>query len=133
MLFLALRQGKGPVLLKDVARGENISEKYLSQIVIPLKAGGLLVSVRGARGGYMLNKAPSEIVVKDIIEALDGKLRFLEGINNGIFESDVAKCLNGFVWGELEETMNKTLSGITLADLIRKHKETDKNTLIYNI
>ncbi len=67
MLKLALRYGKGPVFLKDIARAEEISEKYLSQIIIPLKGAGLVRAFRGAHGGYTLARAPDRIKLKDIV------------------------------------------------------------------
>ena len=67
MLELAGNYGKGQVLLKDIARNEGISEKYLSLIIIPLRTAGLVQSTRGAHGGYSLAKPPGEITLKDIV------------------------------------------------------------------
>ncbi|MGD0280318.1 MAG: Rrf2 family transcriptional regulator, partial [Smithella sp.] len=64
MVALAVNYDKGPVFLKDVAKGENISEKYLSLIIIPLRRIGLVNSIRGAHGGYLLAKDPSQITMK---------------------------------------------------------------------
>jgi len=71
MLDLALHHGSGPILLKDIAKEEDISEKYLSLIVIPLKAAGLLTASRGAKGGYALAVDPSSITLKTIFECLE--------------------------------------------------------------
>ena len=72
MLALARSYGQGSVYLKDVAKGEEISEKYLSQIIIPLRSAGLVNSTRGAHGGYMLSKPPAEITLKQIVDPLEG-------------------------------------------------------------
>ncbi|MEI8345222.1 MAG: Rrf2 family transcriptional regulator, partial [Candidatus Omnitrophota bacterium] len=78
MIELAVRFGRGPVLLREIARTEDISEKYLSQLVIPLKGKGLLAAFRGAHGGYVLGKSPIEITLKDIVEPLEGDLGLVD-------------------------------------------------------
>ncbi len=72
MLALADHYGMGTLYLKDIAAAEEISEKYLSLLVIPLKSAGLIHSIRGAHGGYTLAKAPSQINLGEIMEALEG-------------------------------------------------------------
>src|SRR5512136_749477 len=74
MVALALNYGRGSSLLKDLARQEGISEKYLGQIVIPLKASGLLAAQRGAHGGYPLPRPPEAITVRDVLEAIEGAI-----------------------------------------------------------
>ena len=74
MVALALRYGDGISLLRDVARQEGISEKYLGQIIIPLKAAGLVLSQRGAHGGYSLARPPEDITVRDVVEAIEGSI-----------------------------------------------------------
>ena len=74
MTALALRYGGGVVLLRDVARQEAISQKYLGQIVIPLRTAGLIVSQRGARGGYALARPPQSITAREVLEAIEGPL-----------------------------------------------------------
>ena len=72
MLELALSHGKGPIFLKDIARRQEISDKYLSQIIIPLKSAGLVSSHRGAHGGYVLQREPARITIREIVEVLEG-------------------------------------------------------------
>ena len=74
MLALALNAGKEPLGLGCIAESEEISEKYLSQIIIPLRTAGLVTTVRGAHGGYNLSRAASEITLKEIVEAIEGKI-----------------------------------------------------------
>jgi Rrf2 family cysteine metabolism transcriptional repressor len=74
MLELALHYGEGPILLKDIAGRQGISEKYLWQLINPLKTAGLVNSLRGARGGYMLGKAPDAVSLKAILLILEGSL-----------------------------------------------------------
>ena len=78
MLELALNNGKGPVPLRDLALRQEISAKYLEQLLIPLKGAGLVKSVRGARGGYMLALEPARISLYDIVRSLEGPLAPVE-------------------------------------------------------
>jgi Rrf2 family protein len=78
MLDLALKHGKGPIFLKEVSRSQEISEKYLGQIVMPLKAAGLVKSFRGAHGGYTLQRDPDKITVREIVATLEGDLNLVE-------------------------------------------------------
>jgi Rrf2 family protein len=86
MVALALDYDKGLVFLKDIAKRENISEKYLSQIIIPLRGVGLLSSSRGAYGGYSLAKDPSHITMKEIMDVLEGDFSLVDCVN------DPSKC-----------------------------------------
>src|SRR5512137_2031028 len=74
MVALAVNWGGGTSLLRDIARQEGISEKYLGQIIIPLKTAGMVTSHRGAHGGYSLGRPPRDITVKDVVEAIEGKI-----------------------------------------------------------
>ncbi len=73
MLELALHDNQGPIFLKDIARKQDISEKYLSQIIIPLRTAGLVKSFRGAHGGYELQREPEAITLRQVMEALEGE------------------------------------------------------------
>ena len=82
MVDLAVKDGKGPILLKDVSRSQEISEKYLSQIIIPLKTAGLVKSFRGAHGGYTLQRDPAKINLLEVVSALEGDLSLVECVAN---------------------------------------------------
>ncbi|NQT28513.1 MAG: Rrf2 family transcriptional regulator [Candidatus Omnitrophica bacterium] len=133
MLSLALSYGKGPFLLRDIAKEEQISEKYLSQIVIPLKAKGLVNSFRGAHGGYTLAKAPSQISIKEIVEALEGRLNLIGRIKDISSYSQVSVRVTHNIWNEISEKMAKTLDSITLDDLVKESKAKGNKVLMYNI
>lgn len=132
MLNLGLHYGKGPVLLKDIAKEEDISEKYLSQIIIPLKSAGLVRSIRGAHGGYMLAKEPSQITLKEIVGILEGDLSFVECVKNPSVCNRTTLCTTRKIWNHLEEKIQEVLNRIKLSDLIQMHK-TRKDTIMYNI
>jgi len=122
MLELALHYKKGTVFLKDIAREEEISEKYLSHLVIPLKANGLISSSRGAHGGYRLAKSPSHITVKDIVQTLEGDLSPVECVKNPSICRRTSGCVTRDVWEKLDKRISDTLSSITLKDLVKSQK-----------
>ena len=133
MLALALNYGKGLQYLKEVARKEDISEKYLSQIIIPLKAAGLVNSVRGVHGGYSLAKEPKEITMWEIFQALEGGISAEADKEQASKQSPVTSCINQNIWRKLQKAMEQNLESINLQDLIDSYKQQDKGEIIYNI
>ena len=121
MLQLALEYGKGYSLLKDIAKKEDLSEKYLSLIVMPLKAKGLIVSGRGAKGGYMLAKKPSLISMKDIVVALESEMPADYLSKKAERPRDSISSITRDVWRLLDEKIQETLVSITLEDLVEKY------------
>ncbi|MCK5493075.1 MAG: Rrf2 family transcriptional regulator [Candidatus Omnitrophica bacterium] len=131
---LALNYGKGPVFLKEIAGKEGISEKYLSQIIIPLRGVGLVNSIRGAHGGYMLGKDPVDITVKDIVKVLDKDFNFVEINEKNILSSRrTVNCINQLVWDKLEKSISKTLEDISLKSIVDNYRDNENNILMYNI
>lgn len=133
MIHLALRYGKGPVLLKDVAESEEISEKYLGQIIISLKASGLVKSFRGPHGGYILAKPLKMISLKNIVEVLEGSPDLIgyEKILAKINRESVVVARN--LWKKLGDQITETLSAITLADLVKQCRELQEKSVMYYI
>jgi Rrf2 family protein len=123
MLALARTYGQGSVFLKDVAKGEEISEKYLSQIMIPLRGAGLVSSNRGVHGGYTLARSPAEITLRQIVEPLEGEC-LVDCVNNPAACGRVLTCASRDVWTLLGVKISETLAGITLEYLL--HREQDK-------
>ncbi|HNR87673.1 MAG TPA: Rrf2 family transcriptional regulator [Spirochaetota bacterium] len=123
-LMLALGTGEkpGPTLLKDVARREQISEKYLSQIIIHLKAKGLVHASRGAHGGYELARPAAEITLREIVEPLEGDLCLVDCILRPASCPRSATCATRDVWGAMNTMILNYLDTITLEDLVRKHR-----------
>lgn len=121
MLELALNYGKGPTYLREIAEKEDISEKYLSQLVLVLKSANLVSSERGIKGGYVLKKPPEEINVLEIVEALEGKLTLVPCLNNPTLCDRVSLCVTRDVWKEVDEAIIGTLKKITLKELVEKY------------
>ena len=126
MLELAMSGGKGPVPLRDLASRQEISAKYLEQLLIPLKGAGLVKSVRGARGGYMLAKEPMAISLYDIVRSLEGPLAPVECVRDPNYCDRVGGCTVHLVWGEMGAMLVDFLSGMSLVDLVNRQKEKDE-------
>lgn len=133
MLELALYYGKGPVLLKDIAKREEISEGYLEHLLPPLKAAGLVNSSRGAHGGYTLAKTPSEITLREVVQALEGPLSPAECVHTPNVCQRVRSCVTRDIWKKLGEKISQTLESVTLKDMVEMQKNKGETSLIYNI
>ncbi|NQT33330.1 MAG: RrF2 family transcriptional regulator [Candidatus Omnitrophica bacterium] len=133
MIRLGLHDGSDPVMLKDIAEGEDISEKYLSQIIIPLKASGLVRSFRGAHGGYILAKAPLQISVGDIVTAIEGNIDLVGETKSARGSSKGSVSVTKKLWDEVSDKIAETLNSVTLEDLINKCRREKDSALMYNI
>lgn len=133
MLELARNFDKGQVLLKDIARNEEISEKYLSLIIIPLRTAGLVQSTRGAHGGYSLTRPPEEITLKDIVQVLEGGISLVDCVENSSSCSRSQTCVSRDVWSIVSERISQTLESISLGDLLAKTREKADSAPVYYI
>ena len=132
MVALALNYGQSPVFLKDIAKGENISEKYLSLIIIPLRRVGLVNSIRGAHGGYSLAKDPSQITMKEIVDVLEGDCSLVDCVKNPSTCSRVPICASHDIWAIIGGKISETLSSITLDMLVKMNQEKAGNAMMHN-
>ena len=118
MFQLALYKSEGPIPLKNIANKQNISEQYLEQIFSILKKSGLIKSVRGAQGGYLLVKEPKDITVGDILIVLEGPV----SISECIIDEDICEnsgiCVTKVVWERLKKGIEDVINSITLQDMI---------------
>lgn len=126
MLSLATSNSSEPVFLKDIARSEEISEKYLSQIILPLKAKGLINTIRGAHGGYLLGKPASRITLRDIIEPLEGDISLVDCVANPALCERSNACATREVWDEMSSLLLEFMDRFTLEDLVKKVKKLRK-------
>ncbi len=133
MVALAFNYDKGPVFLKDVAKVENISEKYLSLIVIPLRRIGLVNSIRGAHGGYLLAKDPSQITMKEIIDVLEGDCSLVDCVRNPSTCPRVPICASHDIWEIIGGKISETLNSVTLDMLVKMNQEKAQKTMMHNI
>lgn len=123
MLDLAIYGNGEPVSLKDVAGRQKISDKYLEQIVTPLSRAGLVRSVRGAGGGYLLTRLPGEYTVGDILRPLEGDLAPVECATDAQFCHRCEECVTVALWQEIHKAVSQVVDNTTLADLVERQKQ----------
>jgi len=126
MLELAIREGKGPVSLKDIAQNQEISLQYLEHLITPLISGGLVKSTRGARGGVSLAKPAKDIRLSDIINLLEGSNAPVECVDKPETCSRAHACATRDVWVNMKDAVDQGLAAITLKDLAEKQKRKEQ-------
>lgn len=126
MVDLAIHYGEGPVLLKDIARRQQISERYLEHLVVALKVAGLVNSMRGARGGFSLAKPPSQIRLSEIIQTVEGSIAMVECVDDPKVCSRADLCVTRDIWTEMKKAMSGVLESTTLQDLVERQREKQK-------
>ncbi len=123
VLDLAIYAKKGPVPLGDVAKRQNISLKYLEQLILKLKKAGLVESQRGPYGGHMLAKPPNEITIGDIVRILEGSAAITDcAETDGRLCGEcnqAGDCLSRWVWVEASKVMFDRLDQITVESIIK--------------
>ncbi len=136
-LDLALNDGTSPVQAKAIARRQAIPLRFLEQVLNAMKNAGLVDSLRGAQGGYLLGKRPEEISLADIVEALDGTLSAPSGHRGTGRHSKGASrpdLLLADVWERVRQAELGVLNAVTLRELAERHQQLDRErTLMYHI
>lgn len=125
ILEIAQRYGKGPLQIKVIAQQQDISIKYLEQLMAMLKSGGFVKSIRGAKGGYILAKPPNQIKLNDVFNCLEGPVTTVECVENKDYCARVVDCIAREVWVQVEEAIQNVLEQITLQDLIDRTKNSE--------
>ncbi len=134
MVELASHYGEGPIELKEIAKKESISLKYLEQVINPLRTDGLVKAIRGAKGGYSLAKPPSEICLYDVIETLEGPLNLLDCLRDAKACPKASSCVTREIWKEVSDAISKIFYSVTLEDMVNRKKEIGKsNPQMYQI
>lgn len=129
MFELALHFGEGPIPLKDIAEKQNISEHYLEQLIATLRKDGLVNSVRGAQGGYLLSSEPKDITVGDVIRSLEGNIAPSDCVIEGEpLDCDKGEyCVTRGVWKKIRDSINEVIDTVTLQDMVDEQKEINKS------
>lgn len=123
MLDLAVNYGQGPVSIKDIARRQEISERYLENIMTALISGGLVVSTRGKGGGFMLSKSPHEIRLIEILHIVEGSIALVHCVDDPKKCRRSEKCVTCDIWGMLKKAMTNLLDSITLNDMVKMYEK----------
>lgn len=123
LLDIAQHDHEGPVLLRDIAKRQEISRNYLEQILIFLKAAGLVRSERGNRGGFVLAKDPSEVRLDQAVQVLEGKIALVECVADPKVCPRTPFCPAHELWGEVTVAMSQVLKTKTLQDLLEMQEK----------
>ncbi len=127
MIELAGNYRDGPVPLRDIAERQNVSKGYLEHIIPLLRSAGLIKSVRGPGGGYILSRDPGGITLLEIMGALEGSFDPVDCISDSSICTRTGICASRDVWIDLKEMITARLKGILLSELVIKQE--DKNSV----
>lgn len=119
-----------PVSINSISARQGISERYLEQLMTLLKKAGIIKSIRGAGGGYVLAKDTSDISVGDVLRALEGSLESVEcaGFNQEESCEAAGGCVTKYVWKRINESINQTVNEISLKQLVDESKIVQNTT-----
>jgi len=126
VVVLGAKYGEGPIPLRQIAEEQNLSEAYLEQLIPPLRHQGILKSVRGAYGGYMLAKPPEEITSGDVIRILEGPIQPIEGLE----DTDIPQYI---LWKQISDAVKEVLDTTTIADLVDSNQESNIDSYMFYI
>lgn len=137
LLELGQRYDKGFVLSREIASSRDIPESFIERILLTLKNGGVIVSVRGANGGHCLARDPGKISVREIIELFEGSLAPIDCVNERISSlsaccSIEASCVLKDLWQKMYDSMLASIENITIKNLITQERS-QKEGVMYQI
>ena len=130
ILDMAQHYNGKPVQLGEIAKRQNVSLKYLEQIIRPLKEAKFIKSFRGSKGGHMLNKSPEEITVGEIVALLEGGSDLTRCAQDPDTCDRVDNCVTRYLWVEAANAIFERLNTITFADLIALEKKECKDKFL---
>ena len=120
MVDLAEHYDEGPIQIKDIAKRQDISAKYLEQLIIPLKKTHHIRSIRGPKGGHMLARSPQEITVGEIVKVLEGDISLVHCLKKTGSCNRIDICPTRNIWKNATEAMFNELNAVTLSELIKQ-------------
>ena len=123
ILELATNYGKGPIQTNLIAKRQEISVKYLEQLMAILKACGLVKSIRGAKGGYILAKKPDEIKLSEVFHCLEGTVVTAECVEDADYCHRSPDCAARYIWAKVQRAIEGILDSVTLQDLVDQAKD----------
>ena len=124
LLDVALHGGEAPRLAREIASSQGISEKYISRLIIALRRAGLVVSVRGAKGGYRLGRFPESITLLDVVEAMEGRISLVSCVQKPGLCAKAPTCPARKAWAGVNAKIRTALSETTLSEIL-KSRESD--------
>lgn len=123
---LAMQAGSAPVQARAIARRQGIPARFLEQVLHAMKKAGLVLSQRGAQGGYVLSKKPSDVSVAEILEALEGPFLRLTDTNGRLHSGTTSEALLAKVWDRVHEAERHVLEAITVEELAGQQRQIEQ-------
>lgn len=120
MFQLALDHGQGPISLKSIAEQQQLSENYLEQLFSNLRKDGLINSVRGAQGGYLLSRNPEEITVGQVLRSLEGSMSPADCIDEEMNCKRADECATKLVLSRMKDSIDDVIDSISLQDMMNE-------------
>lgn len=134
MLALAVQYGAGQLMVKEISEQQGLPATYLEQLMVLLRKAGLVTATRGARGGYVLSRPPSEITLAEVVEALEGPLNLSGCPTDAGCCGKPETCALKELWDDASAAMVQVLRSVTLAGLVDRQREKDATSvLMYHI
>ena len=118
LLELASHYQQGPLSLGSISQAQDLSEKYLEQLMLPLKSGGLVQAIRGARGGYELTREPGQIRISEVYTCLEGMVIIADCVLNSEICERSSSCATRPIWTEVHEAVMGIIDSVTLQDML---------------
>ena len=122
LLDLALRENNAPRMIRDIAESQQISEKYISRLIIDLRRANMVRSIRGAKGGFRLARKPEELTLLDIVEAMEGPLSIVDCVRAPEKCGHHASCVTRDIWDRLNSEFRESMRKITLQEIIEQYR-----------
>jgi Rrf2 family protein len=123
---LAMQAGTGPIQAKSIARRQGIPARFLEQVLHAMKKAGLVSSQRGAQGGYVLSRKPSDVSVAEILEALEGPVLRMTELNGRDHGGSLSGALLAKVWDRVQDAERQVLEGITVEELAGEQRQIEQ-------
>lgn len=135
MVDLAIHYNGQPVSIKIISERQGISEYYLEQLFSPLRRANLIRSVRGAQGGYILNKDPKFISVDDIMKVLEGPIEISECIDDtdGNSCNNVDCCATRLLWSRIKDSIDNVMESTTLQNIVDDYNNMKKKKVVKKV
>ncbi len=126
MYEIACNYKQGPVSIKTISKNQNISTKYLHSLLTILRSEGLVQSISGTKGGFVLARPPSKINLYDIVSTLEGSISIVDCVENENLCDRTIDCITRDIWTDINKAIKKVLTSTTLSELVNKNKKKKK-------
>lgn len=123
LLDLALHENDTPRLIRDISASQQISEKYISRLIIELRRAKMVRSIRGAKGGYRLTRKPADLTLLDIVEVMEGPLSIVDCVRSPEKCDRNGQCATLQIWTNLNSEIRAAMQKVTLQDIIDNYRK----------